>query len=71
MAHSYLLTNNPVFWVIIVLTYAVFDLIVAFLTKKNPPYLKVCTRIRICLKALILIELTYRITYHFIQYVFK
>jgi len=71
MAHSYLLTNNPVFWVIIVLTYAVFDLIVAFLTKKNPPYLKVCTRIKICAKSLILIELTYRMTYDFILYVFK
>jgi len=71
MVHRYLLTDNAAFWLVIGLIYIIFNHIIDFMSKKNPPFLKVCIRIKTCTKVLILIELTYRIAYDFIHYVFK
>jgi len=55
------LTDNPIFWAVMLLGYFAFSIAVRLIPKENKTSFKVCVTIRNCIIYLLELELVYRV----------
>jgi len=64
-------SDNPIFWMSMLLAYFVFCIVVRLIPKEKKIFLKICLTLREYILYLIISEALFRLTYDFLRYIHK